>query len=625
MKVVRTWSLSVCLVALVCSPALAQIQTHSPIALDAGKVSGAIIGSQHDISVYKGIPYVAPPIGALRWRAPQPVKPWDGVREAIAFGPIQPQVRRGAAPAANAPRQNEDSLYLNVWTPAKNATDKLPVMVWIHGGGFTYGSGSAGIYDGTRLAEHGVVLVSFNYRLNVLAGFAHPSLTTETGGGSGNYGTLDQIAALQWVRRNIAAFGGDPGNVTIFGESAGGISVSVLMVSPLAKGLFHRAIVESGSTAEIATLASAEKAGEELVSKMGLASDPHLLDTLRSKSWGEIPGAANYRGAPIVDGKAILDQPGTLCAAGKQHDVSMIVGFNRDEATFFLATRGPLPKTVDEYRQSVRTQYGEAADRVLQLYPAQSDADVYWAVIALRTESGIGLSVRNQLRGMSTVTAKTWMYYFTHLMPGPNAETMGVTHAAELSYVFGTLPDREETRTARPVSDAMVRYWTQFAKTGDPNQSGLPQWPSFGKGHEAYLELGDAIKADTDLEKEKFDALGSRARSAETGFGAKKPILAAACKVCPWEALGEVIKQAVQSYGYDVQICYNCCARTIHASSRARACRLAWCFRRTYRHGKCRRRPADRSTLASPASRTCGMPTMALARFQRTDRGRIFV
>jgi para-nitrobenzyl esterase len=234
----RASMLSICVAALACSESVAQIQTQGPVTLDSGgQVSGALTGKNSDISVYKGIPYAAPPVGALRWKPPQPVNPWDGVRDATRFGAIQPQ--RSRFPTAPGARQSEDSLYLNVWTPAKRADQRLPVMVWIHGGGFTFGSSSQPLYDGTRLAEAGVVLVSFNYRLNVLGGFAHPLLSKESEHGvSGNYGLLDQIAALQWVTRNIAAFGGDPGKVTVFGESAGGISVSVLMVSPRAKGLF---------------------------------------------------------------------------------------------------------------------------------------------------------------------------------------------------------------------------------------------------------------------------------------------------------------------------------------------------------------------------------------------------
>src|SRR5579864_204196 len=202
--------------AFLCSPTFAQLQSHGAVTVDTGRVSGALTGADTSISVYKGIPYAAPPTGELRWRAPQPAKNWDGVRDATKFASICPQ-REGQEP------QSEDCLYLNVWTPAKAAGERLPVMFWVHGGGFTYGSGSARIYDGTRLAEHGVVVVTINYRLNVLSGFAHPLLDRESEHGSGNYGLLDQIAALKWVQRNIKSFGGNPDDVTLFGESAGGL------------------------------------------------------------------------------------------------------------------------------------------------------------------------------------------------------------------------------------------------------------------------------------------------------------------------------------------------------------------------------------------------------------------
>src|SRR5579862_8049927 len=281
-----------------CATAVAQIQNQGPVKIDTGRISGAIAGHGNEISVYKGIPYAAPPVGELRWKAPRPAADWAGVRETTKFSPIPPQRQ------SNDP-QSEDCLYLNVWTPAKSATERLPVMVWIFGGGFTYGSASTRIYDGARLAEQGVVLVTFNYRLNVLAGFAHPllskELSKESGKGSGDYGMLDQIAALQWVQRNIKTFGGDPGNVTIFGESAGDVAVSSLVVSPLTVGLFHKAIVESGSAATITPLDLAEETGRKLVSRMGLDNDPNLLTTLRAKPSTDLPDAQNYRGGQVID------------------------------------------------------------------------------------------------------------------------------------------------------------------------------------------------------------------------------------------------------------------------------------------------------------------------------------
>jgi para-nitrobenzyl esterase len=510
-----TRRLSLCVLAVLAfvqttSPS-AQIHSAGPVTIDTGQLTGALAGVNHDISVYKGIPYVAPPVGDRRWRAPEPAAKWTGVRDATTFSPIPPQ-RESPQP------QNEDALYLNVWTPAKSSDDRLPVMVWIYGGGFTYGSSSGALYDGVRLAQRGVVLVSFNYRLNLLSGFAHPLLSKESGHGSGNYGLLDQIAGLQWVQRNVRAFGGNPENVTIFGESAGGLSVSALLVSPLTKGLFHKAIVESGSGAQITTLEAAEAAGQQLLRKMGLESGPELLRKLRATPWSAFPDAQNYRGAPTLDGWAFTEHPKDAWAAGRQHNVPMIVGCNRDEATFFTARDGAVPATVAEYRKSITDRFGEKAGEVLALYPATTDEEAYWAEVAVRTDSRFGVSARNQLRGMFSVTAKTWAYHFSYLPDAARDSKRGVSHASELAYVFGTLPATADLQT-REVSDAIMKYWTQFAKTGDPNQPGLPAWPAFGQGHEAHLELGRPIQAGTDLNKAKLDFF----ERVQPGRGARQP------------------------------------------------------------------------------------------------------
>jgi para-nitrobenzyl esterase len=486
----------------------AQVQRQGPVTIDSGQITGALAGPNQDISVYKGIPYVSAPVGDLRWREPQPVAKWSGVREATGFRPIPPQ-RQSPQP------QNEDSLYLNVWTPATSSSARLPVMVWIYGGGFTYGSSSSQLYDGTRLAAHGVVVVSFNYRLNVLSGFAHPLLGKESGHGSGNYGLLDQIAGLNWVQRNVKAFGGDPNNVTIFGESAGGLSVSALLVSPKTKGLFQKAIIESGSGALLTTQQAAEQSGEALVKKMGLEGVPNLLTALRNKSWADIPDAQNYRGGPVLDGYAFTQHPRDAWAKGQQANVPMIVGYNLHEATFFTGRDGELPETLTAYQKSVRDRFGNQADQILRLYPAKTDQDAYWADVAIRTDQRMGLSARAQLRGMSSVTAKTWEYHFTYLPDVNKDSKRGVSHATELAYVFGTIPPTSDKAT-RDVSDAIMNYWTQFAKTGDPNQAGLPAWPAFAKGHEAFLELGRTIQAGQDLTKEKLDLLDSIQRNRES-------------------------------------------------------------------------------------------------------------
>ena len=494
---IRKLFLTICTLALASFSAFAQLQSQGVVKLDTGRVSGALAGSNSDISAYKGIPYAAPPTGELRWRAPQPAPNWQGVRDATRFASICPQ-RPGQEP------QSEDCLYLNVWSPAKTAAERLPVMLWVHGGGFTYGSGSSRIYDGTRLAEHGVVVVTFNYRLNILSGFAHPLLSRESEHGSGDYGLLDQIAALKWVQRNIRAFGGDPANVTLFGESAGGLSVSALVVSPQTKGLIHKAIVESGSGTRITPLDAAEKTGQEFVKKLGLDKDPNLLATLRARSWSDLPDAANYRGAPVLDGWAFTDDPINVWAKGKQLNVPMIVGYNHDEATFFMARDGAVSKTAQEFQASVRRRYGEAAGQLLALYPVSTEDDVYWAEISIRTEGRMGLGARLQLRGMFNVPAKAYEYHFSHLPETVRDPKRGVSHASELVYVFGTLPPAAD-QSSREMSEAIMNYWAHFAKTGDPNQPGLPAWPAFQKGNEAYLELHHPIHAARDLNKDKLD------------------------------------------------------------------------------------------------------------------------
>jgi len=490
-----------------------QVQRLGPVVLDTGQVSGAISSQNPEVAVYKGIPYVAAPVGDRRWRAPEPAAKWSGVRDATQFSPIPPQ-------RDSPQQQKEDSLYLNVWTPARTAGASLPVMVWIYGGGFTYGSASSPTYDGTRLAEQGVVVVSFNYRLNVLSGFAHPLLSKESGHGSGNYGLLDQIAGLNWVKRNVKAFGGDPSNVTIFGESAGGLSVSALLVSPMTRGLFHKAIIESGSGAQLTTLNDAETAGKAFVEKMGLDNkDPHLLATLRSKPWTDLPGARDYRGGPVLDGYAFTEHPRDAWAAGRQHNVPMIVGYNLHEATFFTGRDGAISETLADYRASVRQRFGDRADQVLALYPAKNDAEAYWADVAARTDSRMGVSARQQLRGMFSVTAKTWEYHFTYLPESARESKRGVSHATELAYVFGTVPPTADQPT-RDTSNAIVKYWSQFAKTGDPNRQELPSWPAFQKGRESYIELGCIIRSGQDLDKSKLDLLEAiRDREARSNNG----------------------------------------------------------------------------------------------------------
>ena len=426
--------------------------------------------------IFKGIPFAAPPVGNLRWRAPQPVAHWDGVRKADQFSPVCMQ----NAPNAAASKPSEDCLYLNVWTSAKSASEKRPVMVWIYGGGFTSGSASVPNYDGEHLAAKGAVVVTFNYRLGAFGFFAHPELTKESDRrGAANFGMLDAIAVLEWVQKNIAAFGGDPKRVTIFGESAGSGMVADLMASPQAKGLFHRAIGESSAwgistTARTNTLTNAEQAGVKLAETLGVKS----LAELRAQPADAI--LKNGRGTgPVVDGWLIPEDVGTVFAEGKENAVPVLVGSNLDEGTFFLQ-----PTTAEKFVAESRAKYGDLADEFLKLYPASSDEQANASAL-MDFRDQMAWVMRNWAHlEARTGKTKAYMYYFTHQPPAaPGAKAggrgRGATHTAEIPYVFENQGNRPWTDVDRQIADQMSSYWVNFAANGDPNGKGLPKWPAF--------------------------------------------------------------------------------------------------------------------------------------------------
>jgi len=489
-----------------------------PVRLDTGLISGGVAGG--DVRVYKGIPFAAPPVGDLRWRPPQPAKPWDGVRACIEFGPWCPQPKPLMGKELGP--LSEDCLTLNVWTPAKSPGDRLPVMVWLHGGGHTTGSGSASFYDGEHLAREGVVVVTINYRLGPFGYLAHPLLSKESERGvSGNYGLLDQIAALGWVQRNIAAFGGNPGCVTIFGESAGAVSVCRLMVSPLAKGLFHRAIAESGGAhgrnrhlrEARDNLEPMEKIGEQLAAELRCdrAADP--LAALRAKPWQDILEAAKpsqglfgkgVHFGPIVDGWALPDDPVALFEAGKQADVPLLVGSNADDGSVF--TRQLPIRTLARYKLMLRRRFRDHADEVLRLFPADRTSEVPAAFSRLVTAAAFVAPARFLARSMAKTQSKAYLYHFTRVPPGEKLKSLGAFHALEIAYVFGTLegkPGFDERDLA--LSRTMRKAWARFAATGDPNGDGLPQWPACRQETDAYLELGDEVVAKAGLYKAACD------------------------------------------------------------------------------------------------------------------------
>ncbi|MEO5961426.1 MAG: carboxylesterase family protein [Opitutaceae bacterium] len=459
-----------------CRPALAQ--QPEPVKTEYGFVRGAL---EQGLTVYRGIPFAAPPIGDLRWRAPRPAAKWDGVREATKFG-LDPYQGTGQG------NVGEDCLYLNVWTPAKRADERVPVLVWIYGGGFSGGNTSGRGTTGEHLARKGVVLVSINYRVGTLGFLAHPELSAESPRRvSGNYGLQDMIAGLQWVQKNIAAFGGDPSRVTIFGESAGGIAVSMLCASPVARGLFHGAISQSGGSfgphrlttypgENMRLLADAERSGEAYANSAG----PSSIAELRRLPPDKLPaGRGAGTGWPIVDGWLIPDDQHKLYQAGKYNDVPVIVGYNSDEGLSFVRE-----KTPEEFIANVQKRFGPFAERLLKAYPP-GESSVPKTARDLLRDAAFGWQTWAWARLQSrTGKAKVFFYYFDQhpvRAPGSPEADHGMGHGPDVGYVFQTLDRKNPRLTAGDfaISDTVATYWTNFAKRGDPNGPGVPAWPGF--------------------------------------------------------------------------------------------------------------------------------------------------
>jgi para-nitrobenzyl esterase len=478
-------------VAALMASAFAANAFAKPIHIAKGEIQGT---REDGLTVYRGVPFAAAPIGELRWRAPQPPAHWAGVRAAEKFAP--PCI-------GNGPGSSEDCLYLNVWTPAQSADERLPVMVWIYGGGFAFGATSTPLYSGERLAKKGVVFVSVAYRVGPLGFLAHPALSAETAQKtSGNYGLLDQIAALKWVRENIHAFGGDPDKVTIFGESAGGISVSILAASPLAKGLFRGAISESGGSfgptraktfpgENLFTLANAEAAGAAFAQKLG-AADAKALRALSPEQIAAAARGGEGLGWPILDRWLTPDDQYRLYEQGAFNDTPILIGINSDEGATFVPGATPLAV----YQTQTRQRFGPFAEKILAAYAADTDEAAKQAARDLSRDAAFGWHnwawARLQARaGKSNV----FYYVFDQRPPYPPtsraADAQGAPHASELAFVFGHLDQqplswREEDRA---ISDAMATYWTNFVKTGDPNGAGVPEWPAFTNDRQSVMHF----------------------------------------------------------------------------------------------------------------------------------------
>jgi para-nitrobenzyl esterase len=459
------------------------------------KVEGGIIQGTvtEDLTIYKGIPFAAPPVGDLRWKAPQPVEKWEGVKQTIDYAPAPMQ---GGNPASG---KSEDCLYLNVWTPAKSADEKLPVLVWIYGGGFSFGSTSDPFHNGEHLARKGVVLVSVAYRVGQLGFLAHPELSAENPNKvSGNYGLLDQIAGLQWIQNNIAAFGGDPNKVTIFGESAGGISVSMLCASPLTKGLIHGAISQSGGSfgptrpttypgENMKQLQQAEQEGVEYAKKVGAAS----IAELRKMDADKLPMGMGMGGAwPIVDGYVIPDDQFKLYEAGNYNDIPVLIGYNSDEGLSFPAGRTP-----EEFVASVQRRFGPYADSLLQAYPL-TDNEVKRSARNLMRDAAFGWHTWSWARLQAkTGSSNVFLYYFDQHAPreegSPQADH-GTPHGVDVPFVFKNLDasNPNTTQSDLAISEIMATYWTNFAKNGDPNGDGVTEWPAFTNENPQAMYLG---------------------------------------------------------------------------------------------------------------------------------------
>ena len=469
----------------------------APVALDTGAIEGVHEGS---LTVYKGIPFAAAPTGALRWREPQPAAAWAGVRKADAFAPACMQTGV-SMPGETPPATSEDCLYLNLWAPAR--AKHLPVIVWIYGGGFFNGSAAMPLYRGDRLARRGAIIVTFGYRVGPFGFLAHPELTAESPHhSSGNYGIEDQIAALAWVRRNIAAFGGDPGRVTIAGQSAGAASVSILMASPAAKGLFQRAIAESGGMFEPMQLApnyrlaNAEHAGQAYAQSVGATS----LAQLRA-----LPAAALLKGKageiyhPVMEPYVMPRAPYDVFAAGEQNDAPILVGSNADEARSLIP--GLATVKAATFDADIARQWGPLPPLLLAAYPHASDAEAVRARLDFERDLRFGWDVW-AWAGLEAAHGRNAVYYyhFTQAPPFPQNSVYagwGPSHFAELWYVFDHLDQQPWAwrRADRTLANDMARYWVNFARGGDPNGQGLPVWPRFTTDAPRVLYLGDPIHA----------------------------------------------------------------------------------------------------------------------------------
>lgn len=496
--------------SLIFTAGLAFAKQLAPVRVEQGLLQGTL---ENGVTVYKGVPYAAPPVGDLRWRGPRPPASWKGVRKADEFAANPMQVmfpKYGPWTSAYMPKGkvSENCLYLNIWTAAKGPRERRPVLVYIPGGAFTGGSGDVPVYNGENLAKKGLVVVTINYRVGVFGFLALPALTKESKHhSSGNYGLLDQLAALKWVHKNISAFGGNPNRVTIMGQSAGALSVMYLTASPLAKGLFIRAIAESPTdfrTGLQEKLETAEEYGERFEKAMSVSS----LAELRAMPAVELLDSTNnrYHFLPVVDGWFLPEKVDDIFKAGRQNDVATIAGWVANEWSF-MGNYGTIP--AKEFQEQVRRQTGALADDILKLYPASTNAEAAASQKKLQRDiSMVAMYIWAKERER-TGKANLYMYLFRHPQPGATQQRYETFHSSELPYVFDNLDESKRPWTAvdRKIEKEMSAYWVNFIATGDPNGKGLPRWPSFSETDGETMELGDSMEPRPITSREKFEVL----------------------------------------------------------------------------------------------------------------------
>ena len=536
-RIVAAWCCAV-LLSSCAAPATHRGAGPPHASIDAGVVEGTYAAADSTLAVFKGIPFAAPPVGSLRWRPPQPVARWPGTRKADSLPPICPQQRYdidyfdrlskrigGSSSPQPVMPMSEDCLYLSVWTTNLRGAPKQPVMVWVHGGGNVDGWATHGSIDGAALARQGAVVVMIQYRLGALGFLADSLLTAESPHrSSSNYGLLDQIAALQWVQRNAAAFGGDSAHVTIFGQSAGAVDVTCLMVSPLARGLFHGVIAQSGScvwpvpelersVSGLSRMPAAEQSGRKLAKNLGVTGERDVLAAMRAKSAEQIVAASaddpEISRNVAADGWVIPTQPDLAFANGAQANVPVLIGSNEDEMRS-LARELPVPR-MQEYPQLLLNALGgnpvfrPLVPRLLAAYPASDTAAAQRRLFEASSD-GFGASARWLARAMRKAGQRdVYVYRFTHVIPSPGGRSIGAFHVAEMPFVFGNDPGWPKGAQDSMLGEAIRGYWVAFARTGNPNGENRPAWPAYDSKLDSYVELGDTLRARDHLRTVQFD------------------------------------------------------------------------------------------------------------------------